>query len=240
LKLRIILPLGQTVRLGDIVGVNKDGSFSLEGSSASILGPGLLLQRDPNPKGSLYATASSSTKVEFRAAGSASSTFPNIPNANAGFDISFDSANEWVIALVGQSLQSLEEINQLRRHILDSYTSGIWEPHWALITSIIRADKMTFLASQSGNTKVALSLSAPVNGPAPIEFNLTAGATIVATTNRITQYISSETTTVFCTAIRVKDPWWSPGGPQTSDLEFVRAERDPLKVPDEEFWLDVE
>src|SRR5438552_16613725 len=90
--LRLILPFGLNVHIGDVIGVQRDGSFILEGSSASLLGisPG-----NPRTAGigvDLAKQSGKNTSMTFRAAGEASTLFPQLPTAHAGVDISFGAA----------------------------------------------------------------------------------------------------------------------------------------------------
>jgi hypothetical protein len=237
--LRLIMPFGLNLRLGDVISVAKNGEFTLEGTANSILGPGLVSTRTQQPaKVNLYNQSGSKTQVQFRAAGTASGLFQGLPTADAGVDISFGSADEWVLALTGRSLTSLQNINNFRRPILDAYRWEVWKPDWALVTSIATVDKMTLLASRTSKTKVALSLTAPAVPNAPVEVKLTAGATIVATSAQITQCITSDPIVAFCSAIRVRDSWWS--GPTIKTLARAKAEKNAIKASDGEFWEDVD
>jgi hypothetical protein len=237
--LRLILPFGLNLKLGDVIGVGKNGDFTLEGTANSILVPGLISTRTEQPaKVNLYNQSGSKTHVEFRGAGTASGLFPGLPSADAGVDISFGSADEWVLALTGRSLKSLQNINNFRRPILDAYRWNVWKEDWALVTSLATVDKMTLLASRTSDTKVALSLSAPIVPNAPAEVKLTAGATIVATSAQITQCITSDPIVAFCSAIRVRDSWWS--GPTIKTLDRAQVEKNATEASDGEFWEDVD
>jgi len=237
--LRLILPLGLNLRPGDVISVAKNGEFLLEGTADSILGRGLVSARTQQPaKVNLYNQSGSKTQVQFRAAGTASGLFQGLPSADAGVDISFGSADEWVLALTGRSLTTLQNINNFRRPILDAYRWQVWRPDWALVTSTATVDKMTLLASRTSDTKVALSLTAPAVPNAPVEVKLTAGATIMATTAQITQCITSDPIVAFCSGIRVRDSWWS--GPTIKTLDRAKVMKDAVAASDREFWEDVD
>jgi hypothetical protein len=237
--LRLILPFGLNVKLGDVIGVGKDGNFTLEGSANSLLGKGLVKPRVQQPgKISIYNQSGKKTKVQFRAKGKSSPLFDGLPSTSAGMDISFGSADEWVLAIAGRSLTSLDSIDNFRRPILDAYRWKVWKPDWALVTSIATADQMTLLAARTAETKVALSLSAPVAPNAALEVKLTAGATIVATSSQITQCITTEPSVAFCSAIRVRDRWWS--SPTVRNLAKALPSMDPLSAAERHFWEDVD
>jgi hypothetical protein len=237
--LRLIMPLGLNLKLGDVIAVGKDGTFTLEGSANSLLGSGLVKRRASQPaKINIYDVSGKKTQVQFRAAGTASAFFKGLPSASAGMDISFGSADEWVLAIWGRSLTSLDQIDAFRRPILDAYRWGVWKGDWALVTSIATVDKMTLLASRTRNTKVALSLSATVAPTGAPELKLTSGATIIATNAQITQCITTKPTVAFCAAIRVRDPWWSH--PDIRTLAKGTVPRKPMTASYKNFWEDVD
>jgi hypothetical protein len=239
--LRLILPFGLSVKLGDVVSVGKDGNFTLEGSCKTLLGMPAGRPRPREEMGvNLTQVSGESTQYAFRAAGTASSLFPNLPSAQAGFDISFGAADSWLLALVDRVIDSLDEVNRFRRPILEAYKRNVWRPDWALVISVATVEKMTLIASSSANATVALSLGATVVQDAPVEAKLTSDVSIVQTNQQIVQRITSNPTIAFCSALRVKDPWWR--SPYISTLER-RGIDDAINIDqteENEFWEDVD
>jgi hypothetical protein len=235
--LRLIQPFGLNLRLGDVISVGKNGGFTLEGNCASLLGVNRGTPRPPIGAVDLMRQSAKNTTCTFRAAGTASTLFPNVPTANAGFDISFGSQNGWVLAFTGRSLSSLDEINRFRQPILNAYQWKVWKPDWALVTSVATVNQMTLLASSTRNTNVALSLSGKFQPNAPAEVKLTAGASIVAQSNQIIQCVTTEPMTAFCSAIRVRDHWWSsPGIGSLKKRVVPKNGTSVATAPDKEFW----
>jgi hypothetical protein len=235
--LRLILPFGLALQLGDVVSVDKNGSFALEGESGSVLGVPTNDPRRGKPV-DIEQLSGDDTSCSFRAAGDASTLFPDLPKASAGLDITFGSASSWALAVTGRSLSSLEEVNKFREPILNAYRNNVWKADWALVTSIGNADRMTLLAARGTNTKVALSLGASVTASAALSAQLTSGVTIAATSQQITQCVTSRRMPVSCTALRVRDPWWR--SPYVRDLAEAEAGRDVHEASDDEFWEDVD
>ncbi len=238
--LRLILPFGLNLKLGVVISVGKDGNFTLEGSSRSLLGMSAGMPRATQPAAvDLNRTSGKETQLTFRAAGTASSLFPDLPSARAGFDLSFGTADSWLLAIMGRVIESLDEVNRFRRPILDAYRAGVWTPDWALVTSVAKVDKMTLIASSSANTTVALSIGATVADTAALEAKLTSDVSIVATNQQLVRCVTVEPMTAFCTALRVKDPWWR--SPYVSTLDRpVATEESLAEAKDEEFWEDVD
>lgn len=118
---RLILPFGTSARIGDVVRLGRDGGFSIEGSTKSILGMARPTAQDIRAGGEVNQTYQSAkgVKFEFRLAGKASTLFPQLPSASAGFDIEFASADAWILALTGRTLLSFTEENRFRQPILD-------------------------------------------------------------------------------------------------------------------------
>lgn len=237
--LRLIMPFGLDLRVGDVVSVAKDGTFTLEGTCGSLLGlsPGSR-RRLSQGEVDLYRQSSDSTKCEFRAEGTASGLFPNLPTASARFDIAFGSERGWILAFVGRSLQSLAGVNRFRSTILDAYKRKVWKADWALVTSVGKVQRMTLLASSSRNTRVTLSLGGKVNPAGPYEAKLTAGASIMATSEQVTQCITRRPMMVFCSALRIRDGWFS--SPEIGTLDVSADARLVRSAPDCEFWEDAD
>lgn len=232
--LRLILPFGLHLQVGDIVSVQRDGNFVLEGRSKSLLemAPGTTRSGKPVD---LMTQSGEGTEFTFRAAGTASSLFPELPHANAGFDVSFSHANGWLLAVTGRTLTTLDELNQFRERILRTYRNGVWRPDWALVTSVATISRMTLIASTSANTQLALSLGANVSANAALSAKLTSDVAIVATNREVTHSIVNEPAPAFCSGLRVQERWFR--SPDIGSLE-TRAEtaRAASEASDNAFW----
>ena len=243
-NLRLILPFGLNLYPGDVISVGRDGSFTLEGSCESLLDilPGNL--RQPQDSVDLMTQFGENTHFSFREAGKASSLFPELPSAQAGIDISLGSADSWLLALRGLSINSLENTNRFRRPMLEANRWGVWQPDWALVTSTAKVDRMTLLTSSSSNTKIALSIEANVASNANSEILITSNVKIAATNQKLFQCISTKPMTAFCSALRIKDSggWWRD--PYINTLDSININEDKTisidDISDEEFWEDID
>ena len=134
--LRLVLPFGLGLRIGHVISVGKDGSFALQGSSESLLGlkPGKIVP----PPGKFDTTwrSGEDVKFNFRAAGSGSALFPDVASVNAGFDVSFGSANAWLLAVTGRAVSAMEDTNRFRQPIIGAYLTNVWKADWAMVTGI--------------------------------------------------------------------------------------------------------
>jgi hypothetical protein len=120
--LRLILPFGLNLNVGDVISISKDGNFTLEGSCRSLLGVRVGKLRRALPAGvDLTWQSGKGTQCTFRTAGTASSMFPDFLFTQAGFDISFGTSDSWLLALKGRVIESLGEVNGFRRPILEAY-----------------------------------------------------------------------------------------------------------------------
>jgi hypothetical protein len=205
---RLILPFGLNVKVGDVVSVNKNGEFTLQGTCTSLLGVDGGKPRPPVAGRNIMAQSGKDTTFTFRAAGKPSAFFADAPCVNAGFDIAFEAKNSWLLAVTGRTLSSLHEVDQFRRPILDAYRWKVWQPDWALITTVASADKMTLLASTNRNTKVDLALSGQLPVGGPLEAQFTAGASLVAMSQSIVQCIADAPSPAFCSGVRVVGRWF--------------------------------
>jgi hypothetical protein len=219
--IRLILPIGLNIRVGDIVRVGDGGKFSLEGSTKSILGiprPSAAKLSEGRPADQTWM-GGKGTACDFRIAGKGSSLFPDLPKANAGFDIKFQSANSWLLALSGRKLLTFNEADSHRKPIIDAYKRKVWEPDWALVTEVAYADKMTLLASKFDKTNVALSISGTVDAQAALTVQLTASTSLAVSNNALLQSITDEAGPIGCRAIRIRDTFWKRFFPKVGDLE---------------------
>jgi hypothetical protein len=69
--LRLILPFGLNLQLGDVVSVKKDGTFTLESSTVSRLGMPAGKPRPPAASGDLVKLSGDGSNYGFRASGEA-------------------------------------------------------------------------------------------------------------------------------------------------------------------------
>jgi hypothetical protein len=228
------------LRPGDVVAVDSSGQLTLMGSLAMLLGKSRSRVRIPEKSDTrdLFDSSGKSTTVGFRAKGEASILFPLLPAISAGVDISFHSANSWVLALVGRSITSLADVNKLRVQILDAYDRGIWRSEYVLINSVATADRMVLIASKVRNTKIALKLAG--------DFDPGVGAAVKITARPSIERMSSEThnrfadyrSAVACTGIRVRERWLRP--PDLKSLGQAVGRSETLLVSDKSFWSDMD
>jgi hypothetical protein len=196
---------------------------------------------EPRPNGSainLEEQSGRDTVCRFRAAGVASSLFPDAPHANAGFDVSFQNADSWLLAVIGRQLSVLDQVDRFRQPILAAYKRGVWKADWALVTGVASVERMTLLASSSASSKVALSVGATVTATTPLEAALTSDVSISAMNQQIIKCMITQQSGAFCTAIRVKDSWFK--SPEVGDLSLAGKHRDPTAAGHDAFWEDVD
>ena len=97
---------------------------------------------------------------------------------------------------------------------------------------------MTLLASKMAGTKVALSLHQQFQANAAAAAQLTADASILATSHDLIQSITTDPVPAFCAAIRVRDHWWSD--PSIGALHKVTGpSKTVTEATDDEFWEQV-
>lgn len=245
LDMRLVLPFGLGLRLGDVISVDRDASFTLEGNCQSLLREAVRGVRQSPDAYSVTRQSGSGTSYAFRAAGTASSLFPQLPHGDAGFDIGFKSAQGWILAFIDRRITAIDGVDHFRAPILDAYARGVWKPEWALVTEVATVDKITLLASKSNDTHVALTVNGSVSPSAAPEIKLTANASIMATNSELIQCITDHPSTAFCRALRVKDPWWSLS-PQVEMLsESISRGARPtrsaaLEAGPETFWETID
>lgn len=230
--MRLILPFGLRVQIGDIISVSrKDGSFQIEGTTTTILGVTAGPIREAQDGIRLFHQSGGGTSIRVLAEGETSALFKQLPSAGAGFDIQFASADDWLLAVLGRRVWQMESVAYFRNAVLWSHHYGVWQPDWALVTGISEAERMTLLASRSGDTKLSLGVDGQLDAGMAMEAKLTAGVTVRAANSAFTQCISTSPQVAFCSAIKVK----------TGFLRDPRVETLGFSAPsseDEGFWTD--
>lgn len=233
--LRLVIPFGLNLQLGQVVSVGKDGGFTIEGNARSLLGIGTGTPLSPSPPSvNMVLQGGKNTKWEFRLGGKASTLFPDLPSATAGIDISFESSEGWILAFTGRQIHAITDVNKFRERILDVYRRKVWKEDWVLITTVSTVERMTLLASKSPGTRIALSLNADVSDGAADSAKFTADAQVVAVNQAITQCIISERMTAFCAGLRLKDHWFRDPG--FSQLTHVKTSVEGVDVA----WEDMD
>jgi hypothetical protein len=233
--MRLILPFGLYIRNGDTISVANDGTFSIHGSTSSLLGMDPGRRRASAASGDLCRLSSDGSRYAFRAAGQASSIFPQLPSGSAGVDVHFESQNGWLLAMLSRQLSTLADIDRFREPILNAYRRGTWQPGWALVYEVATAAQMTLLAAMSRNTNVALSLSADAMPHVPDSVKLTAGVFVAQASSQIIQWIQREPGPVACRALRVRDSMWRFW--EKATLTTLGGD-EVLRAPHDEFWED--
>ena len=231
--LRLILPFGLSVRLGDIVSVDRNGNLTLQGRCESHLRLEAGSPRVGQPIDLMHQSGDG-TSITYRGEGTASSLFPQLPSASAGFDVSFGSQNSYLLALKGRVLATLTDLDRFRQPILRAYRCGVWQPDWVLVTAVSTVERMTLLASQTRDTKLALSLDGQVAENAALEAKLTGGVSILSTSHNVTSCITTEPAPAFCEGWRIKASWWKPTDVGTLSISAVNEEAEAASPDD--FW----
>jgi hypothetical protein len=241
---RLIYPFGLSVRVGDVIRIGAGGGFSIEGSTQSLLGvpiPSADQLRTGTPGDRMW-TSGKRTKLTFYADLKASSELlKSLPDGSAGFGITFESRDSWLLALTGRSLLTFDQVDTYRRAILDAYKRGVWQEDWALVTEVAYAEMMTFLASKFNNTKAALALSGRVDANLAADAQLTAGASVAYTSSELDKWITEIRGPVGCRGLRIQDRLFRRT--KVGDLEAAVAEEvvvDVADAPYDEVWQDVD
>ena len=236
--LRLVLPFGLSLQLGDVVSVGEDGRYTLEGSTRSQLGMDPGKQHEASAPEDFWKLFDDDSTCTYRPAGTASAPFPDLPSESSGFDVHFESDRGWLLAAAGWQVRTLDTLNRFRRPILDACQRKVWDPAWALVTEVATAKRVTLVAATAGRTDVALSLDGKDNPAAGVAAQLTAGLSVTQASQPVTTWIRSESAVVACRAVRVRDRWWGGGQHETPTDEDGAGEVDD--ATDEEFWEDAD
>lgn len=206
--MRPVVPFQLPVRLGDIVSIARRGDLAIEGSCETKLGLRAGNSRPPEGRVTRFRQGGSGTSCEFRLNGDASTIMQGAVPLKAGFNISFPSADGWVLAYSNRVSHHLDNQDRFREPIIAAYQRGVWDKSWALVVAVGRVDKITLITARTAGTKIELEATAEFDQAPAMEVGLTAGLRIAATSHQFDQLISTEPLTAYCSLKGVREHWW--------------------------------
>lgn len=170
LKYYAAWPVNQPRMLGD-VGLIVDGEFQRETSLKQL---GIKFTERVGPPGrDISHTSGSSVSLKIKAEGQSLPGI-DIPQANAGASVEFNSSGAFVFQAAKPVVREIENQSELGREILALFRKSKpghgWKADWCVVTELLTADRVTVLVSNSKGSKVDLAAEGkiPVGGSAPL------------------------------------------------------------------------
>jgi hypothetical protein len=206
LGMRPILPLGQTIPFGAIGTLDDNGAFRYWGSSKSLLGmPAGRPLTDSRARPDFGATSGRDVSLGFKAAGEASTLFPNLPKAKARVEVSFARKNSCLISARTLTVKTLSEPHKLADEIKRRYLDGAWDDDYVVVYQLGWAGEYLGISADADETNVALSAKAAFKQQ-PLTADIAGKFTVSAHSKAITRH-DARNALAFFNAYRVHRRW---------------------------------
>jgi hypothetical protein len=154
---------------GDILSLGQDGTFqhlgSLSSNQATKDVP--LVAREGTAPFQLEFIASKGCSITAKASGETNIQLPNIPQASAGFSISFAGAGDLTITATNATEAYIENLLEVESNLRELLSVHQWDPGLIVAAKVIQAESFTLFLSESDNSKVEVSLSGTLTPAVP-------------------------------------------------------------------------
>jgi hypothetical protein len=161
-----------------------------------------------------------------------------LPLAEAGISIQFEKEGAFLFQAVGCIADEIEGKAAVGQAVLKLLKEKTWNPDWAVVDTLVRADCATIVVSNSGNAGLDLTTKAPV---AALNLaNLDAGLSVNSQSGDLIRFIAAKGLAPLFRLSRVKQSLLSKllgdsgpitfGGVSAEDDEQAVLEANPLEA----------
>ncbi len=151
---------GRPLQIGQIGKLDRFGVFTVysslakEGINAEVLTDVSASELD--------YTSSNEVTINFKAAGKAPTVGSALTEAEAGFNIQFNSERGVVFKCSGYKTHQITNIGEIEDQIKAKFRDKNWEKDWLIITQLIEAENATIIISNSANGNLDLKAAAGI------------------------------------------------------------------------------
>ena len=206
--------------LGD-VGVHEGGRFKRM-SALKDLGLPFRVRIGTNPIDFTYTSESGvtvATKIGGKVAAGTS-----LPLGQADISIQFSRKGAFLFQAIGCSTEEIEDKMALGQVIIRLVKEGSWEPSWAVVDTLVRADTATIVLSNSRTGAVELTAKAPVS--VANLANVAVGLSVTSQTGDIIRFIAAKGLSPLFRLSKVKQSFLSKIVGGTEGITFGGADSD--------------
>jgi hypothetical protein len=200
----------------------EHGQFTYRGTAKSILNAevGETVTSESSTDWSL--TSGSDVQFHFLADGQVSTLFPAAPPVDVRVELSFGSAESFLLSVQGVRITTLKDPAALLGSMLDGYDHGTFRSGYALVHETVTCDKALVLLARSRNTSLLLSATASI---APTGLADLAGKFTTKYQTQDVARFDSGGQVLFYNAYKVKESFWSgEAQPEPFDTLGMSAE----------------
>ena len=139
-------------KLGD-VGTLENDFFERITTLRKILGISFAVREDKSPT-PLEIVSQQGVSITIKMKGEVNDIIPILPIDKAGISLSFSNKGAYVFQASKSYELSIEDIEFLRKQILEAYKERKWRKKWVVITSIVKVPYATYIISNSPNAEI--------------------------------------------------------------------------------------
>jgi hypothetical protein len=224
LKVRPVLPFGLPIEIG-VIGIVNGNEFDRRGTAASVLGTEAGETITAENKSDWSLTSGHDVQIRFLASGEASSLFPAVAPVDARVELSFGSADSFLLSARGVRITTLKDPVALIGAIIDGYQRRVFKRDYVFVYQEVRCDQVLALLGKTKNTNLLLSAQAKVVSAGLADL---AGHFAVSHQSQDVTKLDGGGQVLFYNAYRVKESFWSG---ETSVSTF-----ETLGIPTEEVF----
>jgi hypothetical protein len=111
--------------------------------------------------------ASDGSSVATKATGETNLQMPSVPQASAGFAISFAKAGDLVLTATNAAEAYIENLLEVETNLRNLFEQHQWDAGLILAAKVLQADNFTLFLSESDQSKIEVSLSGTVTPAVP-------------------------------------------------------------------------
>ena len=190
---------------GDILSLSQDGTFQHLGSLLSNEATkhiSLVARQGTAPFQMSFVT-SQGCSIITKASGETNIQLPHVPQAKAGFSISFDKAGGLVISATESSEAYIENLLEVESNLRQLLSERQWDAGLIVAAKVIQAGSFTMFLSESDNSTVEVSLSGTVIPQVPEIGKVGVGVEVANSAGKVLTIGPLKTVTPFAIGVRL-------------------------------------
>jgi len=209
IQARPILPFGTTLRLGDVGVVGRSQNWEPRGTAGSLLAT-RVGRSNEGSRANWSITSGNEVGISALARGEASTLFPKAPKASARVEISFGSAESFLLSVRDLHVLTLANPAALITAMLKAFGRGTWRREYVLVYQLVIPRYSLILLSKHADSSFLLTAKAKAavqGGSADL-----AGNVRLTYQNKDAVNLDAGRQPLFFNGYRVKPDWWGKKG----------------------------
>jgi hypothetical protein len=196
-SMNLVFPPGAPVRLGDVMERDDSGVWVPIGNLYDWV-PGFPLEtvNDPTP-GDFSASSERGYDFDVKVSGKTSDLFKSVALAKAGVRVRLNGDSSFVLSLAGATFTRIKDTGALWAAYRKDHSMWTWDLGRRIVTTVVKADQATFLASAKGGATYELEAKGDVDAANIQVADLATKFKLVSTMSGATTFVGKEATPLY-------------------------------------------